>query len=113
MLDAIIGKTSAIAAAVLKTFRLIILGSISGTWVSTILGGGRSQTHALIVRIPSLCRRSCTRNERIAPVPRQQPSKSTVWTKGDGQGGKPAFVWTIEPADGIRTSRHLEPAAPS
>jgi len=30
VVDAAIGKTSAIAAAVLKTFRLIIVGSICG-----------------------------------------------------------------------------------
>ena len=51
MLGAITGNTSAIAAAVLKTFRLIIIGSISGIWGLNLFGGGRSQTRAPIVRI--------------------------------------------------------------
>src|SRR5712664_1860571 len=70
---ATIGKTSAIAAAVLKTLRLIIVGSIHGTQ-SNPYDRQTFPSLALIVRGMKLSGRNCTRNEWIAPIPRQPVS---------------------------------------
>ena len=67
---AITGTTSAIAAAVLKTLRLFIFGSICGTQSNRL----KAQTFpslALIVRDRSVTGRNCTWNEWIASTPRQ------------------------------------------
>jgi hypothetical protein len=65
-----VGKTSAITAAVLKTLRLIIVGSICGTQPNPF-DGKTFPSLALIVRGMTLAGRNCTRNERIAADPRQ------------------------------------------
>jgi hypothetical protein len=93
-LGASIGKTSAIAAAVLKTLRLIIVGSIHGTQ-SNPYDRQTFPSLALIVRGMKLSGRNCTRNEWIAPIPRQSISA----TIGRHTAGSHAAIDRSERAD--------------
>ena len=109
-----IGATSAMAAAALKTFRLIIVGSNIRDVGQPFQGRGRSRARARIVRMLEACQvGNCTRNEQIAPIPRQLAAKcAAIKTLSPGRAGITGLVWTIRPADGIRASLPLEPAEP-
>jgi hypothetical protein len=116
-----IGATSAIAAAVLKIFKLIIVGSICGI----------RPNHFRRLAFPSLrtdrapalklSDRNCTRDEQIAPVPRQFAAKNRrkygwakLWPVYCQVSPQLAIrVWTIRRADGITALRLLELAEPS
>jgi hypothetical protein len=115
-----IGATSAIAAAVLKTFKLIIVGSICGI----------RPNHFRRLAFPSPrtdraqysgCQigtvRGMNRSHRFRG---NSPPKAAANTVGPGRAGYcqvlPQLairVWTIRRADGITTPRLLELAEPS
>src|SRR5713226_2349594 len=106
-----IGKTRAIAATVLKTLGLIMVGSIRGD-TAQLFGQADVPGRAQIVRgmEPRLSSRSCTRNEQIARSPRQIATEKRLpcrFTDGSLIAG---LNWTICRADGIRVAALLEPA---
>jgi NADH:ubiquinone oxidoreductase subunit len=95
-------------AALLKTFRLIIVGSICGTQPNPF-EGRTFPSLAPFVRNSSLSGRNCTRNERIAPIPRPSAAAGHRRASPVRSAG---LNWTIRPADGIQNSKHSRTGAP-
>jgi NADH:ubiquinone oxidoreductase subunit len=101
------GTTSAIAAAILKTLKLFIVGSICGTQPNPF-AGRTFPSVTPFVRMMSLSGSNCTRNERIASFPRQSAAAGRRLPSPLRATG---LDWTIRPADGIQTSQHSRTGA--
>jgi hypothetical protein len=97
---ATIGKTRAIAAAVLKTLRLIIVGSICGTH-SNPWTGPTFPSLAPFVH-PTACQTGAVREMNGLRLFRDIASRLRHAVSSGRPAGLPRRYWTIRTADGIR-----------
>src|SRR5450631_25870 len=108
-----IGKTRAIAATVLKTFRLIMVGSIRGTRPNCFDRQTFPGAHRLCAACDGDCPVQAVREMNELPVLRDKSPPKKRLPRGSTEGRTIARLnWTICRANGIRVAAFLEPARP-
>src|SRR5260370_30699066 len=108
-----IGKTRAIAATVLKTLRLIMVGSIRGIQPNCFDRQTFPNAHRLCAAGDRDCPVQAVREMNGLPVVRDKSPPKKRLPRGSTEGRLRARLnWTICRADGIRVAAFLEPARP-